>query len=151
MQFKVKSFFFFILRVSSWGFVASKSLIRKFNFSVEQFFSIVHLLIIEIWNINRENNRKLFSYKNLSVRLASYLFSGEIPLESLLIFLKMISIRFLIIMAVVSMCRSFSIKQLKDGEKKAAECIFEVGINPLSVNRLRKGDFSKVDEKSRVS
>lgn len=46
---------------------------------------------------------------------------------------------------------AFTLKQLREGEVFATECIFKVGINPLSVNRLRKGDFSRDDEKSQVS
>lgn len=44
-----------------------------------------------------------------------------------------------------------TLQQVKDGEVFARDCIFKIGISPLAINRLRKGDFSRVDEKSHVS
>lgn len=41
-------------------------------------------------------------------------------------------------------------EQKKEAESVVRSCIFKIRINPLAVNRLRKGDFSKVDEKSQV-
>lgn len=46
---------------------------------------------------------------------------------------------------------ALTLQQVKDGEVFARDCIFKIGISPLAINRLRKGDFSRVDEKSHVS
>lgn len=55
-----------------------------------------------------------------------------------------------LVMVFCGLVDGFTIKDLKNGELLATECIIEVGINPLAVNRLRKGDLSRVDEKSQV-
>lgn len=45
----------------------------------------------------------------------------------------------------------FKIHQVEDGKAHVRSCVFKIGISPLEVNRLRKGDFSESDEKSHVS
>lgn len=64
-------------------------------------------------------------------------------------------LNFLLILSVlvffVSFGESLTAKQLRDGEEIIRNCMFQVRIGPLAVNRLRKADFSKVDEKSQVS
>lgn len=57
----------------------------------------------------------------------------------------------LIISAFIFASDAFIIKQLHLGEAYARDCVYKVGISPLTINRLRKGDFSNHDEKSQVS
>jgi hypothetical protein len=57
----------------------------------------------------------------------------------------------LFIIASWTFVNSFTIKQLQESEAYARDCIIKVGINPIAVNRLRKGDFSRNDEKMQVS
>lgn len=45
----------------------------------------------------------------------------------------------------------FKIQQIEDGKAHVRMCAFKIGISPMEVNRLRKGDFSESDEKSHVS
>lgn len=62
--------------------------------------------------------------------------------------------RFALALLVSVVClisvNSFTLEQLKDGEAFARDCILKIGISPLTVNRLRKGDFSRDGEKSQV-
>lgn len=58
---------------------------------------------------------------------------------------------FIAVAVSLSSVESFSLQQLKDGEVYARDCIIKVGINPLAVSRLVKGDFSRNDEKIQVS
>lgn len=45
----------------------------------------------------------------------------------------------------------FKIQQIEDGKTIVRNCALKIGISPMEVNRLRKGDFSESDEKSHVS
>lgn len=53
--------------------------------------------------------------------------------------------------AIVANVHPFKIQQIEDGKAHVRSCIFKIGISPMEVNRLRKGDFSESDDKSHVS
>lgn len=59
----------------------------------------------------------------------------------------------LLVLAIVcsKYAESFTLQQLKDGQVYARDCIIKVGINPLAVGQLAKGDFTRSDEKIQVS
>lgn len=59
----------------------------------------------------------------------------------------------LIIIALIALnsVEMLSFERVKGSETIARDCMFTVGINPIAINRIRKGDFSKDDEKSHVS
>lgn len=56
-----------------------------------------------------------------------------------------------ILVASISCSDSLTAKQLRQSEEIITKCMFKTRTSPLAVNRLRKADFSKVDEKSQVS
>lgn len=65
-----------------------------------------------------------------------------------MIFLKKILV---LSVALVVSVESFTLQQVKDSESIVFDCMIKIGISPLSVNQLRKGDLSRNDEKSQVS
>lgn len=65
--------------------------------------------------------------------------------------MKFLTFLLIILSVLVIFGESFTVKQLREGEEIIRSCMFKVRISPLAVNRLRKADFSKVDEKSQVS
>lgn len=64
-------------------------------------------------------------------------------------FICKIILSFVVVVAVS--VDSFTLQQLKENEALVRDCVIKIGIGPLSVNRLRKGDLSQDDEKSQVS
>lgn len=59
--------------------------------------------------------------------------------------------RILLVLAVFCLsAESFTLQQLKDGQAYARDCIIKIGINPLAVGQLAKGDLSRNDEKIQV-
>jgi hypothetical protein len=65
----------------------------------------------------------------------------------------MLDTKVLFVLAILSftLVESFTLQQLNDGQNYARDCIIKVGINPLDVGKLAKGDFTRNDEKIQVS